>query len=156
MEFLFVLTGLLFLALLWRLVPKPDIDRPHLISTRSARGGLTLRGVRNALFALFMVAVILSAYFDSSEAGNESRGAMIGAFIFWGGIILMFRTPNLISESTGFGSSGASAPNPAESGGYQLQWGDRTVTYDLRGAAERWVTRIVFWFMLINALAVVL
>ena len=152
MAFLFVLILLIFLILLWQLIPKPDIDRPHLVTTPSARGGLTLRGVRNALAALFMVGVILSAYLDPSESGNESRGAMLGAFIFWGGVILMFRTPTIIAESTGVGSSG----NPAGSGGYQLQWGDRTVTYDLRGAAERWVTRIVFWFMLINALAVVL
>ena len=152
MAFLFVLILLIFLILLWQLIPKPDIDRPHLVTTPSARGGLTLRGVRNALVALFMVGVILSAYLDSSESGNESRGAMLGAFIFWGGVILMFRTPTIIAESTGVGSAG----NPAGSGGYQLQWGARTVTYDLRGAAERWVTRIVFWFMLINALAVVL
>ena len=152
MEFLFVLTALIFLALLWRLIPKPDIDRPHLISTPSARGGLTLRGVRNVLVALFMVGVILSAYLDPSETGNESRGAMIGAFMFWGGVILMFRSPSVFAEGMHLGS----ADSPAGSGGYQLQWGDRMLTHDLRGAAERWVTRIVFWFMLINALAVVL
>lgn len=151
MEFLFVLTGLLFLALLWRLIPKPDIDRPHLISTRSARGGLTLRGVRNALVALFMVGVILSAYLDPSETGNEGRGAMIGAFIFWATAILVCRTPRAFAEGMGVGF----ADNPTGSG-YQLQWGDRMLTNDLRSVAERWVTRIVFWFMLINALAVVL
>lgn len=152
MEFLFVLTGLIFLALLWRLIPKPDIDRPHLISTPSARGGLTLRGVRNVLVALFMVAVLLSAYLDPSEAGNESRGAMIGAFLFWLTAILVFRTPRAVAESMPIGSAG----NPVENGGYQLQWGDRMLTNDLRGVAERWVTRIAFLIMLYNALAVVL
>ena len=77
---------------------------------------------------------------------------MIGAFIFWSSIILLFRTPTLIAEATGTGADG----NPAGSGGYRLQWGDRTVTYNLRGTAERWVTRVVFLFMLAHALAVVL
>ena len=152
MEFLFVLTGLLFLALLWRLVPKPDIDRPHLISTPNARGGLTLRSVRNALLALFMVAVILSAHLEPSEAGNESRGAMIGAFIFWATAILVFRTPRAFAEGTGIGF----ADSPVGGSGYQLQWGDRMLTDDLRSVAERWVTRIAFLIMLYNALAVVL
>ena len=152
MEVLFALLVLLFLLVFWRALPKPDIDRPHLVATRSARGGLTLRTVRNLIAGLFFVGVILSAFFDPSETSNESRGAMVGAFIFWGGIILLFRTPTLIAEATGTGADG----NPAGSGGYQLQWGNRTVTYNLRGAAERWVTRLVFLFMLAHALAVVL
>ena len=152
MEVLFALLVLIFLLLLWQLAPKPDIDRPHLVSTRSARGGLTLRLVRNLLAGLFFVGVILSAFFDSSETSNESRGAIIGAFILWSGIILLFRTPTLIAEATGTGADG----NPASRGGYQLQWGARTLTYDLRGAIERWVTRLVFLIMLAHALAVVL
>ncbi len=152
MEVLFALLVLIFLLVFWRALPKPDIDRPHLVATRSARGGLTLRLVRNLLAGLFFVGMILSAFFDPSETGNEIRGAMIGAFIFWSGIILLFRTPSVIAEATGTGAEG----NPAGSGGYQLQWGDRTLTYDLRGAAERWVTRLVFLFMLARALAVVL
>ena len=152
MEILFALLVLIFLLVFWRALPKPDIDRPHLISTHSARGGLTLRTVRNLIAGLFFVGVILSAFFDPSETGNEIRGAMIGAFWFWFAIILMLRTPTLIAEATGTGAEG----NPAGSGGYQLQWGNRTVTYNLRGAAERWVTRLVFLFMLARALAVVL
>ena len=152
MEVLFALLVLIFLLVFWRALPKPDIDRPHLVATRSARGGLTLRTVRNLIAGLFFVGVILSAFFDPSETSNESRGAMIGAFIFWSGIILLFRTPSLIAESMGTGAEG----NPAGSGGYQLQWGNRTLTYDLRGAIERWVTRLVFLFMLAHALAVVL
>ncbi len=151
MEVLFALLVLVFLLVFWRIVPQPDIDRPHLISTRSARGGLTLRLVRNLLAGLFFVGVILSAFFDSSETGNEIRGAMIGAFWFWFAIILMLRTPSVIAEATGTGGG-----NPAGSGGYQLQWGNRALTYDLRGAIERWVTRLVFLFMLAHALAVVL
>lgn len=152
MEALFVLLVLLFLLVFWRALPKPDIDRPHLISTPSAQGGLTLRTLRNLFAGLFFVGVILSAFFDPSETSNESRGAMIGAFIVWSSIILLFRTPTLISEATGTGAAG----NPASSGGYQLQWGDRTLTHDLRGIIERWVTRLIFLFMLANALAVVL
>lgn len=152
MEALFVLLVLLFLLVFWRALPKPDIDRPHLISTPSAQGGLTLRTLRNLFAGLFFVGVILSAFFDPSETSNESRGAMIGAFIIWSSIILLFRTPTLISEVTGTGADG----NPAGSGGYQLQWGDRTLTYDLRGIIERWVTRVIFLFMLAHALAVVL
>ena len=152
MEALSVLLVLLFLLVFWRAVPKSDIDRPHLISTRSAQGGLTLRTVRNLLAGLFFVGVILSAFFDSSETSNESRGAMIGAFIVWSSIILLFRTPSLIAESMGTGANG----NPAGNSGYQLRWGNRTMTYNLRGAAERWVTRLIFLFMLAHALAVVL
>ena len=113
---------------------------------------MTLRTLRNLFAGLFFVGVILSAFFDPSETSNESRGAMIGAFIVWSSIILLFRTPTLISEVTGTGADG----NPASSGGYQLQWGDRTLTYDLRGIIERWVTRVIFLFMLAHALAVVL
>ena len=152
MKVLFALLVLIFLLVFWRALPKPDIDRPHLVATRSARGGLTLRLVRNLLAGLFFVGVILSAFFDPSETGNEIRGAMIGAFWFWFTIILMLRTPSVIAEATGTGAEG----NPAGSGGYRLQWGDRTLTYDLRGAIERWVTRLVFLFMLAHALAVVL
>lgn len=152
MEALFVLIVLLFLLLFWRALPQPDIDRPHLVSTPSARGGLTLRTVRNLLAGLFFVGVILSAFFDPSETSNESRGAMIGTFFVWTTIILVLRTPSVIAETTGTGADG----NPAGSGGYQLQWGDRTLTHDLRGVIERWVTRLVFLFMLAHALAVVL
>ena len=152
MEVLFALLVLLFLLVFWRIVPQPDIDRPHLISTRSAGGGLTLRLVRNLLAGLFFVGVLLSAFFDPSETGTESRGAMISTFFVWIAVILLFRTPTLIAEATGTGAEG----NPAGSGGYQLQWGNRTVTYNLRGTAERWVTRLVFLVMLAHALAVVL
>lgn len=146
MEALFVLLVLLFLLLFWRIVPQPDIDRPHLITTRSTQGGVTLRTVRNLLAGLFFVGVILSAFFDPSETSNESRGAIIGAFSVWTAIILTLRTPSAVAESIGTGGSG----------GYQLQWGDRTLTHDLRGVIERWVTRLIFLFMLARALAVVL
>ena len=151
MELLYDLFGLLFLLFLigvWVLIPKPDIDRSHLISTRSARGGLTLRLVRNLMLALFMLAVILSAYADESEWSNTSRYAMIGALGFWSSVVLLLRIPNMLAEATGTRGRGS---------GYRLQWGNRTVTYShLRAAAERWVTRLIFLFMLANALAVVL
>ena len=152
MEVLFVLLALLFLLVFWRIVPQPDIDRPHLVSTPSARGGLTLRLVRNLLAGLFFVGVLLSAFFDPSETGTESRGAMISTFFVWIAVILMLRMPRAVAEATGTVADG----NSASRGGYQLQWGDRTLTYDLRGAIERWVTRLVFLVMLAHALAVVL
>ena len=134
MDILFLFVALIFLLLLWRTIPKPDIDRPHLITTHSARGGFTLRTIRNTLIAMLMISVVISAYVDPSNEGNDNRVSMIGAAITWLAIVSAMRLLRW-------------GEHP-----YQLQWGDRIVTPNLWRVLERWGERITFAIVTIRSL----
>lgn len=133
---LFVLLGLLLFVVWCRAIPKPDIDRPHLVTTPGSRGGFTLRSVRNALVAMFMVAVILSVYVDPSDGGNNSRESMVGASLTWLVIVSSMRILRMDEQR------------------YPLQWGDRVVTPNLWRVLERWGERITLTIVMAHALGV--
>ena len=85
---------------------------------------------------MFMIAIVISAYVDSSNEGNNNRASMIGAFITWLTIVSSMRLLRLEEQP------------------YQLQWGERVVTPNLWRVLERWGERITLVIMTAHALAV--